>query len=35
MAKAVEALPRQWGRGEGRGSVAKAVVAWPRPWERG
>ena len=32
MDKAVEALPRPWGRGQGRGSVAKDVGAWPRPW---
>ena len=25
MAKAVEALPRQWGSGQGRGGVAKDV----------
>ena len=35
MAKAVEALPRPWGRCEGRGGVAKDVVACPRPWGRG
>ena len=27
----VEALPRPWGRGQGRGGVAKAVGAWPWP----
>ena len=35
MAKAVEALPRPWGRGESRVGVVKAVGAWPRPWGRG
>ena len=41
VAKAVEALPRQWGRGQSRGVVDKAVgaqpkalEAWPRPCRR-
>ena len=31
VAIGVEALPRAWGRGQGRGGVAEAVGPWPRP----
>ena len=34
VARAVEALPRPWGRCQVRGGVAKAVEGLPRPWGR-